>query len=101
MWGIFQNTILLIYTQVTSFFNSWKKCLLNNRQPSKALKFNRQPLKLEKKLTVNCRYHPITTLLLCSPIFALYWDNIIQTEMLQDVLPGSSGFRWDDGTCKF
>ena len=49
MWGIFQNTTLLFYTEVNIFFNSWTKCLLNNRRQSKALKFNRQLLKLEKK----------------------------------------------------
>ena len=76
MRGIFQNTILLIYTQVTSFFNSWTKCLLNNRQP----------LKLEKKLTVATT--PLR-LSCCARRFLLFTGTIIQTEMLQDVLPGS------------
>ena len=35
--------------KVNIFLNSWTKFPLNNSQPSKALKFNRQLLKLKKK----------------------------------------------------
>ena len=43
-------------------FNSWKKSHLDNRQPSKARKFNHQPSKSEN-LTVNRQsYTPIETL---------------------------------------
>ena len=49
-------------TTVNINLNSSTKFPLNNHQSSKALKFNRQPLKL-KKVTVNRQsYHPIETL---------------------------------------
>ena len=44
----FSNTsktqkLILIYTENNTYLNSWTKFLLNNRQPSKYSKFNRQP----------------------------------------------------------
>ena len=53
----------LIYTLVNIYLNSWIRFPVNNRQPSKALKLNRQPSKLEKFYTVNRQsYQPIETL---------------------------------------
>ena len=43
-----------------TLFYSWTYFLLNNFQPSKALKFNRQPSSLEK--ITRQSYHPIETL---------------------------------------
>ena len=49
----------IVNTEINSYFNSLTKFSLNNRQPSKALKFSRQPSKLEK-ITVNRQsYRPI------------------------------------------
>ena len=39
-------------------FNSWKKSSLDNRQPSKALKFNRQPSKSAKFNRQPSKLHP-------------------------------------------
>ena len=38
--------LILIYTKVNNYLNSWTKFPLNNRKPSKALKFNRELSKL-------------------------------------------------------
>ena len=38
--------LILIYTKVNNYFNSWTKFPLNKRKKSKALKFNRQLSKL-------------------------------------------------------
>ena len=40
--------LILIYTEVHFYLNSWTKFPLNNCQPSKALGFNRKPSNLEK-----------------------------------------------------
>ena len=41
--------LILIKTEINAHLNSWIKFLLNNSQPSKGLKFNRQTSQLEKK----------------------------------------------------
>ena len=38
--------INLFISEINIYLNSWSKFLLNNRQPFRALKFNRQPSKL-------------------------------------------------------
>ena len=50
-----QNTtvnLIWIYRETEIYLNSWTKFPLHNRQPPKALTFNRQPSKLEK-ITAN------------------------------------------------
>ena len=56
------HQLILTHTEVNIYVNFGTKFPLNNRQPSKTVKFNRQPSKLEKinrqpsKLTRH--YHP-------------------------------------------
>ena len=52
--------VIVNYTEVNIYFNSWTKFSLNNGQPSKC---SRQTSKLEKKTTVKRQsYHPIENL---------------------------------------
>ena len=53
------QNLLLINAEVNIYLKSWTKFSLNNHQPPKALKFNHQPSKLEKKLTIN-HWDPLT-----------------------------------------